>query len=192
MAIEPYTQSRIDYLARYLQTLLPGLNYDVAKTWITSEKGVSGNVLGLTYTSGGRQQLYQFSSQEEGLQAAANWVDTRSIYAGIKNSLSGTAQQQAVAISTSPWNSAYYPRVFANLIGNGGASTPITPSPSGDQSHFASSDAKTGGGTGGITSPLLDEFGSALSTPFIFIGVILVGITFIITGGLIFSKSKPA
>ena len=243
-SIEPYTQSRIDYLARYLQGLLPGLDYNVAKTWITSEKGVSGNVLGTTYTKDGKQRLYEYSSQEAGLEAAANWIKTRSIYAGVKNSLSGTSQQQATALAQSPWNRSYYTKVFSGLMGgqtspSGGTSTPLTDAPnksltslqqlldkigidSGPFHKFTQSesdkiatelyhvDPKLFGSNlvgktvselsgGGIINfdPLNPDnpLGAKLGLPditsaVIFIGVILVGITLIATGGIISLKGK--
>src|SRR5450830_1354341 len=100
-SIQPYTTARINYLASYLQTLLPGLNYNVATTWITSERGVSGNVLGTTYTSGGKQHLFTFPSQEAGLRSAADWINTHSRYSGVKSSLGSSASAQATALSTS-------------------------------------------------------------------------------------------
>ena len=198
-SIEPYTSSRIDYLAKYLQSLLPGLNYDVAKTWITSEKGVSGNVLGTTYTKDGKQRLFTYPSQEAGLEAAANWIKTRSIYAGVNTSLSGTAQQQAVALANSPWNRSYYTKVFSGLMGgqtspSGGASTPLTDAPNKAQVEKQITDAAKYG-EGLASNPIGTIVGDALGIPdmtsaIMFIGVILVGITLIATGGIISLKGK--
>src|ERR1035437_7300706 len=117
-SIQSYTAARISYLASYLQTLLRGLNYNVASKWITAEKGVSGNVLGTTYTSGGQQHLFTFPSQEAGLRSAADWINTHARYSGVKSSLGSSASAQAKALSTSGWNNAYYPGVFASIINN--------------------------------------------------------------------------
>ncbi len=144
-SIQPYTASRIDYLAKYLQSLLPGLNYNVASTWISSEKGVSGNVLGTTFTSKitGKQALFTYPSQEAGLRDAASWIQNRSIYTGIKSSLGQSAPIQANAIATSPWNRTYYVGVFKDLISptgsaapGGGASTPLTQVPTNTPTPF--------------------------------------------------------
>jgi hypothetical protein len=131
-SIQPYTTARVNYLASYLQTLLPGLDKTVATTWITAEKGVSGNVLGTTYTSGGTQHLYTYPSQEAGLRAAAGWINSNPRYSGVKSSLSSSAAAQATALSTSGWNNSYYPSVFASITGHsstpsGGVSTPTVP-----------------------------------------------------------------
>lgn len=103
---QPYTQARIDYLASYLQTLLPGMTHDAAVKWIRAEQGVNGNVLGVTYTgSDGKQRLYTYSSQEAGLRAAASLVKGSSNYTGIVGSLaSGNTTSQLMAIAASPWN----------------------------------------------------------------------------------------
>lgn len=242
-SIQPYTASRIDYLAKYLQSLLPGLNYDVAKTWISSEKGVSGNVLGTTYNDASGQHLFKYASQEAGLRAAASWINTRSIYSGVKNSLGLSASTQAYALANSPWNRSYYQNVFKNLISStgssnpgGGASTPTVPSPnslsawqqalasigiSTDPNHKitqAESDkiatqlykvdpklfgsnlvGKTINDIGGninfdpttIPGNVADFLGTFdIGAAVMFIGVILVGITLIGTGGLVMLKGK--
>ena len=150
-SIQPYTTARISYLATYLQSLLPGLNNQVATQWITAEKGVNGNVLGTTYNNSSGQHLFTYPSQEAGLQAAASWINTGARYSGVKASLSsGSASAQATALSTSGWNNSYYPGVFRNLIGGspsptptGGASTPVTPSPS--QTNPGSTNASSAG-----------------------------------------------
>lgn len=249
--IQPYSASRIDYLAKYLQSLLPGLDYNVATTWIKSEKGVSGNVLGTTYNDASGQHLFTYPSQEAGLRAAAGWINTRSIYSGIKGSLGQSSTAQASAIANSPWNRSYYKGVFANLISptgssnpGGGASTPTTPSPNdpsvltlsvldkafatlgfakGDyrlsssevdklksyltaqgvnpnyvsgQSSYASLAAAAGNNPNnslvpGFTDAANSFIGSFdIGAAIMFIGVVLVGITLIGTGGLVMLKGK--
>jgi hypothetical protein len=135
-SIQPYTTARVDYLASYLQTLLPGLDKTVATKWISAERGVSGNVLGTTYNTSSGQHLYTYASQEAGLRAAAGWINSNQRYSGVKSSLGSSASAQASALATSGWNNSYYPGVFASVIGghsstpSGGASTPLTSMPS--------------------------------------------------------------
>jgi len=155
-SIQPYNSARVNYLASYLQSLLPGLNKQVATTWITAEKGVNGNVIGLTsgtqanvypgqtgswYNAPTNQWIAIFPSQEAGLRAAANLIQTQPRYSKFVGTLpSGNASSQASALSTSGWNNGYYAGVFKSLISatnssaagpapNGGASTPLTVSP---------------------------------------------------------------
>lgn len=126
--IQPYSTARVDYLARYLQTQLPGLNYDLAVKWINAERGVNGNVLGVTYdastTPGYQLKLRTYSSQEEGLRAAAALVKSSGNYAGIRAALGKDYTTQAKAIVASPWNvrnSPYYARLFGVAAGSGGS-----------------------------------------------------------------------
>lgn len=126
---QPYTPQRVDYLASYLQSLLPGMTHETAVKWINAERGVNGNVLGLTYHDSTGQHLYTYSSQEAGLRAAASHVKSSSNYTGIVASLtSGSTAQQLVAITQSPWNarnSPYYQRVFGiKLAGSPSPSIP--------------------------------------------------------------------
>jgi hypothetical protein len=116
---QPYTTARVDYLASYLQGQLPGLDHDLAVKWINAERGVNGNVLGVTYDSsssaGYQGKLQTYSSQEQGLDAAAALVKSSGNYAGIRASLDKDYTTQAQAIVASPWNvrnSAYYARLF--------------------------------------------------------------------------------
>lgn len=117
--IQPYSTARVDYLARYLQTQLPGLNYTLAVKWINAERGVNGNVLGVTYdsssASGYQGKLRTYSSQEEGLRAAAALIKSSGNYAGVRASLGKSYEDQARALVASPWNvrnSPYYARLF--------------------------------------------------------------------------------
>lgn len=144
-SIQPYTTARVDYLASYLQTLLPGLDKTVATTWIKSERGVSGNVLGTTYTSDGRQHLFTFSSQEAGLRSAASWINTHSRYSGVKASLGSSASAQASALATSGWNNSYYPGVFRSIISHTGSSSPSGGTSTPTTSVYAG--GSSGGGT---------------------------------------------
>src|ERR1035437_5503177 len=115
-SIQPYTTARVDYLASYLQTLLPGLDKTVATKWISAERGVSGNVLGTTYNTSSGQHLYTYASQEAGLRAAAGWINNNTRYSGVKSSLGSSASAQASALATSGWNNSYYPGVFKSVI----------------------------------------------------------------------------
>lgn len=119
-SIQPYTPARVDYLARYLQTQLPGLNYELAVKWIKAEQGENGNVLGVTYdaapgTTGYQGTLYRYPTQEEGIRQAAALVKRSGNYAGIRASLGQSYTAQAQALVASPWNvrnSRYYARLF--------------------------------------------------------------------------------
>lgn len=108
-----------------------GLHKDVITQWVSLEKGVNNNILGVT--SGGH--LVSYPNQSLAAAATARLINTSSYYAGIRASYGGTSAQQAKAIIASPWHSssatAYYQRGFASITGNnplpsGGASTPIT------------------------------------------------------------------
>lgn len=106
---QPYTAARVDYLASYLQQLMPGMTHDAAVKWIKAEQGVNGNVLGVTYNDSTGQHLYQYQSQEAGLRAAVSLINRSSNYSGIRTSLStGSTVQQLIAIASSPWNGGHY------------------------------------------------------------------------------------
>jgi len=115
--IQPYTPARVDYLASYLQGLLPGLSHDAAVRWIRAEQGVNGNVLGVTYHDAtGTQRLRTYSSQEAGLSAAAGLVRSSSNYAGIRAVLAGgDVTTQLKAIATSAWNAPGHYKFGASL-----------------------------------------------------------------------------
>lgn len=111
-----------------------GLNRDVIVQWVSLEKGVNNNILGVT--SGGH--LVKYPNQTLAAQATARLINTSGNYAGIRASYGKTSAQQAQAIIKSPWHSTsatgYYQRGFASITGSsgssipsGGTSTPITP-----------------------------------------------------------------
>lgn len=125
---QPYTPARIDYLASYLQQLLPGLNHDVAVKWIRAEQGVNGNVLGVTYSDASGQHLYRYSSQEAGLRAAVALLHANPAYHSILASLGRSSVAQLTAIAASPWaHKGYYAKAFG-LGGShdGGGTSTIT------------------------------------------------------------------
>lgn len=123
---QPYTPARVDYLASYYQSLLPGLSHEAAVKWINAERGVNGNVLGVTFRDASGQHLYTYGSQEAGLRAAAALVRSSSDYAGIRSSLGKSTIAQLTAIAASPWSGAgYYRRAF----GIGGATDGATTVP---------------------------------------------------------------
>ena len=193
---QPYTATRIDSLARYLQSLLPGLNYNVATTWITAEKGVNGNVLGVTYNNSTGQHLYTYGSQEAGLQAAVGLLHSNSAYNGFLSSLSSNnAATEAKALAASPWNHSYYTGVFKNLAGG------ATPTPAATGSGTGSGNtpnplitALTGNALQGTglngTGSVVPGVGIDLTTPAYFIGVVLVAVVLILIGGIIILKPK--
>lgn len=116
-SIQPYTPARVDYLANYLQKLLPGLTHSAATKWINAEKGVSGNVLGVTYKdANGKQHLYEYGSQEAGLRAAVNLLHRKSEYDAFLTSLkTNNTTAEIKALAASPWNHRYYSRVFLGI-----------------------------------------------------------------------------
>ena len=180
--IQPYSTSRVDYLAKYLQSLLPGLDYGVATKWINAERGVSGNVLGVTYNSGGSQHLFTYPSQEAGLRGAVALLHSNSAYSGFLNSLSSkNATTEARALAASPWNHSYYTNVFKSYIGGTastgsgtGSAAPTTPNAT------TASSTTSGGGLLGID----------LASPMYYIGIIMVGVVLILVGGIITLKGK--
>lgn len=120
---QPYTPERVDYLASVLQSLLPGLTHDAATKWIEAERGVNGNVLGLTHNG----QLYTYSSQEAGLAAAASWVKNGPGHESILTSLrTNDTQTQLVGIATSTWNPSYYQRLWNIKTASAIHDTPVT------------------------------------------------------------------
>lgn len=183
-----------------------GLNVDVISAWVSREQGVNNNVLGIT--SG--RKLLTFPSQKAAADATANLLQRSSNYSGIIASVGGTSQQQALAIAQSPWRlggtglknvggtDPYYLAGFvkAGILSNsstpsGGASTPLTLSP--NQLAIKKAIQDTSNATAeGYGNPLktLTGINIDLSGPILFIGVILVGITLIATGGLISLKGK--
>ena len=122
----------------FINTLqsLTGLNKDVITQWVSLEKGVNNNILGVT--SGGA--LKKYPNQSLAAIDTAALINRSSNYAGIRASYGKTSAQQARAIIASPWHSTsatgYYQRGFSSITGgssnpvpSGGASTPITASP---------------------------------------------------------------
>lgn len=124
---KPYTAARIDYLARYMQTQLPGLSYDAAVKWIRAEQGENGNVLGVTYRDASGQRLYQYQSQEAGIRAAVALIKSSGNYSGIRGSLGQDTASQLRAIAASPWNApSHYNsgRTFGISIPKGTSGSP--------------------------------------------------------------------
>lgn len=158
---QPYTAARIDYLANYLQTLLPGLTHEAAVKWITAEKGVNGNVLGLTHTVNGKQTLYTYSSQEAGLRAAASWLKSAPSWTGypavIASLKTGDTTAQLKALAASKWSGGgYYQKAFLGTSAKS-TTTAVTakattaPAKSGSGKTVVTSSAATLG-SGGATA----------------------------------------
>jgi hypothetical protein len=126
---QPYTTARVDYLATYLQGQLPGLSHDAAVKWINAERGVHGNVLGVTYRDASGQHLYTYSSQEAGIRAAASLVNRSGNYAGIRASLGGSTIEQLRAIAASPWNAPNHYSAWGFGVPPSVGSQPIVPIP---------------------------------------------------------------
>ncbi len=179
-----------------------GLHTDVVRAWVSREQGVNNNVLGLTSASAktpsNTHGLLRFSSQTAGADATAAMILGSANYAGIRASLGGSSQDQAIAISKSPWRlgptgvknaggfDAYYLAGFvkAGILStsdkpSGGASTPITPSPNGPLDIV--------GDAVGSLNPI---GGLDLNAPFFFIGIILIATVLVLVGGLVTLKGK--
>lgn len=118
-----YTPQRIQQLAGRLSAGIPGLDPKVAEAWIRAEKGVNGNVLGRTYYDAqGNQRLYQYESQEAGIDAAISLVLNSPTYAKLRASLAtGNQQQDLAALMASPWNRPYYTSTLPGLMNASGA-----------------------------------------------------------------------
>lgn len=118
---QAYTKARVEYLASYLQTLVPGLSHQLAVEWINAEKGANGNVLGVTYRENGKQHLYTYSSQEAGLRAAVGLLHRSSHYHPFLTTVKaypGNYKAQVKALVATPWNHNYYSRVWMKVVGN--------------------------------------------------------------------------
>lgn len=153
MSYPTYTQTRIQQLAQ-MYSGLTGLDASVAAAQITAEKGVAGNVLGLTVANGSATHVYPgqtgvfqasdgqwlatFGTQEAGLQAAAWWLKSpNSPYAAVRNAIAtGKAAVQAHALAASGWagsggylsSSAFAP-LLSSSPGPGTGTGPISGSP---------------------------------------------------------------
>ena len=222
-----------------------GLHTDVLAAWVNREKGINNNILGVT--SGG--SLVKYPSQTAAADATAALLMRSSNYAGIRASLQGTSEQQALAIAQSPWRlggsglakqggtDPYYYKGFVEagiLAGNtsrpsGGTSTPITPTDttstlaqytriftelgiSTDPSHTITPEEATKldqklplgvrfftGKTVGqflnydptnIDVPDPTEWIPDIPGALMFVAVVLIGLTFLILGGLIGLRKK--
>src|ERR1035437_269566 len=123
-----------------------GLATSVSSAWLTNEGQsvsnptnplniVKGGTPGQTGSSGG---FGTYASPQAGLDAAAWLLSANSAYSNIINAIkSGTPLQQAQAIQNSPWAAGHYG--YSNISSmisstgttapSGGASTPITSTP---------------------------------------------------------------
>lgn len=188
MAYSNATQANANYLASKT-----GLNPTVTMAWLKNEQQSTpnptnplniraGGAPGQTGTSGG---FATYASPQAGLDAAAWLVNNSSHYTGIRNVVSsgGSAYQQARAIEQSPWAAGHY--------GQSGISSmldtaPFGNTPSGQVAPGTYNPAT--GNSGDPVSIVTNAIGSALATPVYFIGVILVGITLILVGGIVTLK----
>lgn len=180
---------------------LTGLNVSVIDAWATAENGGNNNILGMTYsslkTSANPHGLQSYSSQTQAAIDTANRINTSPLYAGIRASTGGTASQQALAIAKSPWRTGdtsgtidtYYLKVFSGLGLLTSTGSPTTLGQSGGTGGGPIAGALTGaaGTTGG---GILGALATAASTPFIFIGIIIMAAVFVLLGGLVMLKGK--
>lgn len=194
-----------------------GLSANVIAAWVSREQGVHNNVLGVTSasakTASNPAGLLSFSSQTAGATATANLLKSSSMYSGIISSASGTQQQQAMAISQSPWHlggsglkaaGGTDPYYFAGFVKAGILSG--TPSAPGGGTASTSKTLTSGllsGLTGaGSGNPGLNPnptaglpnasnvLGVDLTSPLYTIGVLLIAAVLILVGGIIILKPK--
>ena len=182
-----------------------GLDKSVVAAWVKMEQGVNNNVLGITSASAktpsNTHGLLKFSSQSAAADATAALLKRSSNYRGIVASFGQSPSAQAEAIARSPWHlggagtkaaggaSPYYWKGFvsAGLLSSddkpvkpgGGASTPTTTVWQ-DVSKTAKENADS--------APLGLDID--LSSPFFFIGIIIVGAVLILSGALVTLKGK--
>ena len=174
-----------------------GLDKSVVTVWAQAENGGNNNVLGVTSGSG----LLSFTSPTAGADAAANLVNTSSNYAGIRASVNQSPAAQALAIAQSPWRLGgsglktvggtdpyYYNQFVGAGIISGSTISPgqviqNTVTSAYQNVSPANVQQLNQNNPGGL-------FNIDLTSPFYFLGVILVGIVFILVGGLILVKPK--
>jgi hypothetical protein len=164
-----YTASQTEPLAQRLVANLPGLNINLARSWIGAESGGNNNPLGVTATLGSGQPIGQMISAKTylvkyptptaGIDAASALLKSPSMswaYGGVVKAINGgTTAQQASALIASPWNvtnSPYYRRVFtaAGLLSN---TTKTTPTPTKTPTTTPGSSGGTGGNVGSDAYP---------------------------------------
>jgi len=182
---------------------LTGLNKDVLNVWASRENGVNNNILGVT--SGG--SLVKYPSQTAAAEATARLIQSSPNYAGIRTAESGTSQQQALAIAQSPWRlggtgiklaggtDPWYYKGFVEagiLAGNtskpaGGVSTPTMPTSNPTEDTFRKAAENT---TSEIQNAPLKVDIPDIPGALMFVAVVLIGLTFLILGGIIGLRSK--
>lgn len=179
-----------------------GLSTQVLNAWAAAENGVNNNILGIK--SGG--SLMKFADQKQAADYTANFLKSSSYYSGIIASANQSVAAQALAIAQSPWHlgpsglkaaggtDPYYMRIFQSkgLITNasnywtgkstGATTSSVAASPSVTVPSIPSVQDIAGGVTGAI--------GDAIATPVYFIGIVLIGITLMLIGGLITLKPQ--
>lgn len=184
----PSSTQQADPYGVFANTLssLTGLNVSVIDAWARAENGANNNILGVT--SNGKLNIYP-NQQAAAIDTAAR-LKSSSYYKGIMASTGGSPSQQALAIAQSPW------RLGPTGLKNVGGTDPYY------AKIFKSAGLLTG--TGGITSvgssitdPVTSAAGTALtglaaaaSTPFIFIGIVIIAGVFVLLGGLVMLKGN--
>lgn len=169
---------------------LTGLNKAVVTEWATLENGVNNNVLGVT--NGG--VLATYATPAEGAAATANRLKTLSDYKGIMSSTGSSPAVQALEIAKSPWighagltYSPYYLAGFARAgLLNGLPSNPGTTTGNTSGTPATTTSTPASSSSGGI----LGALAQAASTPFIFIGIIIMAAVFVLLGGLVMLKGN--
>lgn len=193
-----YTQAQITYLGNYLSSLvtkagLGTLSPTVAQAWITQEQGQNGNVLGVTYNDSSGQHLYAYSNPEAGLQAAVSNLQTNPAYTNVRAALKNGVSDQVVAAAINyswPGSQGYSSGPLVNIVG-GLKAGDIYPSIIGlHQQTAAQGEANVTGLPAAAASGVMNiitDIPSAIG----FIGIILIGLAFII-GAFLLSKNDKS
>lgn len=99
-----YSKAEIDYVANRISQLT-GLDPQATRLWVIKEQGGGNNPLGVSgIGSAGHSGIRaNFSTVEEGIAAAASWINTHGNMRSIKASVGKSPQEQIDAIDRSPW-----------------------------------------------------------------------------------------
>jgi hypothetical protein len=179
-----------------------GLATSVVAAWVSRENGADNNVLGVTGRNGvyGGAGLFSYPSQVAGADAAANLINTSPLYAGIRDAVkTGDPAAEALAIVKSPWRGSQ-PGGFDKYYYNGFAAAGILPAgmatPQSAQSQSGQSQSQSQPqspnpfGDIHVSTPLGDVTIPNFSSPFLYVAIALVGMTFVVVGGFLATKSR--
>lgn len=196
---------------------IPGLQYDVARAWVTAEQGDNYNIVGVTYNDATGQHLFKYSSFDQGAQAAYNLLKSNPAYAGVLKALqTQDSQKQAAALIASPWNHPYYSSgsgasALRAVAGTTPSGTTTKPQPSGTgtvvlagkggsvtvskdtgQVVQGAGNPGTAPDIGGIWGAIIGFFGGTIQNLFFDGAAITIGFIFVIIGLIMFLKGTSS